>query len=106
MGHPGTALCLGKIVGAHDHAGSLRGPLFDMPPNIVTRNWVEADCRLVEKNQSRRVNKGCGQLKPACPSARELSRGTSSVLLEFKLAHHTLASCARLFHFVHFRAET
>jgi hypothetical protein len=105
-GGKGAEFGLGEVMSADDNAGPLSGQARDAPPYLLPTGNVETRGRLIKKNQSRRMDQGCRKLKPACPTTRELSRGTASILgAQFEVANRSFGGDTRSVQPIDFGSE-
>src|SRR6185369_15271710 len=65
----------GIVAREKDRHARLRVPLTDEVAELLSRNHVEPDRRLVEEEHLRRVQEACGNLRAHALPERELSNG-------------------------------
>ena len=73
VSEPVTSLRLVHVMGRDQNRQPLACETMNLIPEIATRFWIDARCRLVKQEQVRFVNETRGQCEALFPSAGELA---------------------------------
>src|SRR5712671_1990744 len=89
-------LCLGKVMGAHDHTRAGCRQCFHAPPYLLSGRCIETCCWFIEEHETRRMQQRRSELKPACPAPGERSRRPMGPRHETELADRGLDRRVRI----------
>ena len=90
-------------MGGDEKRQRLGGELMDLLPEIASRFWIDARCRLVQQEQFRAMNEAGRQRETLFPSARELAGELVLALPQPQLLDAFKHGLSPIFHTVHAR---